>query len=62
MNKFLCKETKKRNKFKRVMCGMCNYASRCINLHEYQQGHSDELREGVSHDESKASIEVETER
>lgn len=29
MNKFLCKETKKRNKFKRVMCGMCNHASRC---------------------------------
>jgi hypothetical protein len=45
MNKFLCKEIKKRGKFKRAMCGLCTYTIRCIDYQEYTQGHSDELRE-----------------
>ena len=47
MNKFICKETKKRGKFKRVMCELCTYSSRCQDLHEYQQGHDDELRASI---------------
>lgn len=45
MNKNLCKETKSRGKFKRVMCYMCSYQSKCNNYMEYKYGHNDELRE-----------------
>jgi len=31
MNKFLCRETKKRGKFKAIMCQMCSYKSRCAD-------------------------------
>ena len=48
MNKFLCGETKKRNKFKRAMCGFCSYISRCIDYMEYTQGHNDEGRDNVA--------------
>jgi hypothetical protein len=50
MNKFLCEETKKRNKakglkFDRSLCGLCTYSSRCIDYQEFKHGHSDELRD-----------------
>jgi len=45
MNKFLCKAVKARGKFKRVMCGLCTYSSRCIDYQEFKHGHSDELRD-----------------
>lgn len=47
MNKFLCLNTKQRGTFKRVMCEMCSYISRCVDFQEYKHGHSDELREGI---------------
>lgn len=45
MNRFICKSMKAKGKFKRVLCEICKYSSRCQDLHEYQQGHADEIRE-----------------
>lgn len=47
MNKFLCGETKKRNKFKRTMCGFCTYSSRCVDYQEHLHGHNDEHRDAM---------------
>ena len=45
MNKFICLQNKQNKKFERSMCQQCNYTSRCIDYQEYEQGHSDEIRD-----------------
>jgi len=47
MNKFLCSEIKKRDRFTHAYCGTCTYSSRCIEYHEHLQGHSDEARDAI---------------
>ncbi len=44
MNKELCKETKKRGKWKKIMCGICSHYEKCIDRQEDEQKH-DETRE-----------------
>lgn len=46
MNKKLCKETRKRGKWKRIMCAQCRQDKKpCTTREEYDNGHSDELRD-----------------
>ena len=51
MNKSLCKEIRKRNKFHWGYCAMCSYANKCIDLEEHKNGHADELRDAVKEGE-----------
>lgn len=44
MNKKLCEETKKRKKWRPVMCGMCSHYEKCITRQDYEFKH-DETRE-----------------
>lgn len=45
MNKLICKYHKSKGTFKRNMCAICAYISRCQDHLEYSQGHNDDLRE-----------------
>lgn len=45
MDKIICADLKSCNKFHRGYCGTCKDRKDCIDLHEYEQGHNDELRD-----------------
>jgi hypothetical protein len=47
MNKFLCSEIKKRDRFTHAYCGTCTYSSRCIEYQEHKFGHDDERRDAI---------------
>lgn len=46
MNKLICKYHKAKGSFKRAMCGICAYSSRCIDYDEYINKH-DERRDFI---------------
>ncbi len=45
MNKKLCKYHKSKGTFRRDMCTICSYQSKCISYMEDNHGHSDEARD-----------------
>ena len=47
MTKALCKDIKKRGKWHRGYCDVCDYCKRCVDKHEDEQGHDDERREMI---------------